>query len=197
MRILQSLCVMADFQNALISRIFSVFSSAFLHTTTVKDLQIFCILVHTRWIIIRKLFVKSSLVSILPTNGYFYVFFNDSVWIMSKNCHFATLQKLLISLLSFLKLFFLKEIYHGFLLCKYIGGHLTRFCFLFFGTLKLCSKIFCFLPFLFRELCMRITSYRGLWGNWVAWWIGCKLYANEVRGLLLNFRPCLNEDKLF
>ena len=34
----KSLCMMADFQNALISRIFSVFSSGFLHRTTVNDL---------------------------------------------------------------------------------------------------------------------------------------------------------------
>ena len=33
-----SLCMMADFQNTLISRIFSVFSSGFLHRTTVNDL---------------------------------------------------------------------------------------------------------------------------------------------------------------
>ena len=33
-----SLCMMADFQSALISRIFSVFSSGFLHRTTVNDL---------------------------------------------------------------------------------------------------------------------------------------------------------------
>ena len=33
-----SLCMMADFQNGLISRIFSVFSSGFLHRTTVNDL---------------------------------------------------------------------------------------------------------------------------------------------------------------
>ena len=32
-----SLCVMADFQNALISRIFGVFWSGFLHRTTVND----------------------------------------------------------------------------------------------------------------------------------------------------------------
>ena len=32
-----SLCMMVDFQNALISRIFSVFSSVFLHRTTVND----------------------------------------------------------------------------------------------------------------------------------------------------------------
>ena len=31
-------CMMADFQNALISRIFSVFWSGFLHRTTVNDL---------------------------------------------------------------------------------------------------------------------------------------------------------------
>ena len=33
-----SLCMMADFQNALISRIFGVFSSGFLQRTTVNDL---------------------------------------------------------------------------------------------------------------------------------------------------------------
>ena len=33
-----SLCMMANFQNALISRIFSVFWSGFLHKTTVNDL---------------------------------------------------------------------------------------------------------------------------------------------------------------
>ena len=33
-----SLCMMADFQNGLISRIFSVFSSGFLHRTTINDL---------------------------------------------------------------------------------------------------------------------------------------------------------------
>ena len=33
-----SLCMMADFQNGLISRIFSVFWSGFLHTTTGNDL---------------------------------------------------------------------------------------------------------------------------------------------------------------
>ena len=33
-----SLAMMADFQNGLISRIFSVFWSGFLHKTTVKDL---------------------------------------------------------------------------------------------------------------------------------------------------------------
>ena len=33
-----SLCMMADFQNALISRIFAVLSSGFLHRTTVNDL---------------------------------------------------------------------------------------------------------------------------------------------------------------
>ena len=32
-----SVCMMVDFQNALISRIFSVFSSGFLHRTTVND----------------------------------------------------------------------------------------------------------------------------------------------------------------
>ena len=34
-----SLCVVADLQNALISRIFGVFSSRFLHRTTVNDLE--------------------------------------------------------------------------------------------------------------------------------------------------------------
>ena len=33
-----SLCMMADFQNALISRIFGVFSSGFLNRTTLNDL---------------------------------------------------------------------------------------------------------------------------------------------------------------
>ena len=33
-----SLCVMADFQNGFISRIFGVFSSGFLHETTLNDL---------------------------------------------------------------------------------------------------------------------------------------------------------------
>ena len=33
-----SLCIMADFQNALISRIFRVFWSGFLHRITVNDL---------------------------------------------------------------------------------------------------------------------------------------------------------------
>ena len=33
-----SLCMMADFENGLISRIFSVFRSGFLQRTTVKDL---------------------------------------------------------------------------------------------------------------------------------------------------------------
>ena len=33
-----SLCMMADFQNALISLIFSVFGSGFLRRTTVNDL---------------------------------------------------------------------------------------------------------------------------------------------------------------
>ena len=33
-----SLCMMGDFQNGLISRIFSVFWSDFLHRTTVNDL---------------------------------------------------------------------------------------------------------------------------------------------------------------
>ena len=32
------LCMMADFQNAVISRIFGVFWSGFLHRTTVNDL---------------------------------------------------------------------------------------------------------------------------------------------------------------
>ena len=32
------LCMMGDFQNALISRIYGVFSSGFLHRTTVNDL---------------------------------------------------------------------------------------------------------------------------------------------------------------
>ena len=32
-----SLCMMADFQNVLISRIFGVFSSGFLHRTTLND----------------------------------------------------------------------------------------------------------------------------------------------------------------
>ena len=34
-----SLCMMADFQNALFSRIFGVFSSGFLQRTTLNDLQ--------------------------------------------------------------------------------------------------------------------------------------------------------------
>ena len=34
-----SLCMMADFQNGLISRIFGVFSSGFLHKTTVNALH--------------------------------------------------------------------------------------------------------------------------------------------------------------
>ena len=34
-----SLCMMADFQNGLSSRIFSVFSSFFFHRITVNDLQ--------------------------------------------------------------------------------------------------------------------------------------------------------------
>ena len=34
-----SLCMMGDFQNGLISRIFSVFWSGGLHRTTVNDLQ--------------------------------------------------------------------------------------------------------------------------------------------------------------
>ena len=33
-----SLCIMADFQNALISRIFGVFRSGFLDRTTLNDL---------------------------------------------------------------------------------------------------------------------------------------------------------------
>ena len=33
-----SLCMMADFQNGLISRIFGVFWSSFLHRTTLKDM---------------------------------------------------------------------------------------------------------------------------------------------------------------
>ena len=33
-----SLCMMGDFQNGLISRIFSIFCSGFLHRTTVNDL---------------------------------------------------------------------------------------------------------------------------------------------------------------
>ena len=33
-----NLCMMADFQNALISRIFGVFLSGFLHRTTLNDL---------------------------------------------------------------------------------------------------------------------------------------------------------------
>ena len=33
-----SLCMMADFQNGLISRLFSVFWSGFLHRTTKNDL---------------------------------------------------------------------------------------------------------------------------------------------------------------
>ena len=33
-----SLCMLGDFQNALISRIFGVFSSGFLHRTTLNDL---------------------------------------------------------------------------------------------------------------------------------------------------------------
>ena len=32
------LCIMADFQNGFISRIFGVFSSGFLHKTTLNDL---------------------------------------------------------------------------------------------------------------------------------------------------------------
>ena len=34
-----SLCIIADFQNGLISRIFGVFWSGFLHRTTVNDLE--------------------------------------------------------------------------------------------------------------------------------------------------------------
>ena len=34
-----SLCMMADFQSALIFRIFGVFLSGFLHRTTVNDLK--------------------------------------------------------------------------------------------------------------------------------------------------------------
>ena len=34
-----SLCMMADFQNGLISRIFSVFGSVFLHMKTLNDLH--------------------------------------------------------------------------------------------------------------------------------------------------------------
>ena len=34
-----SLCMMADFENALISHIFGVFWRGFLHRTTVNDLQ--------------------------------------------------------------------------------------------------------------------------------------------------------------
>ena len=37
-----SLCMMADFENALISRIFGVFWNGFLHRTTVNDLQNGC-----------------------------------------------------------------------------------------------------------------------------------------------------------
>ena len=33
-----SLCMMADFENALISRIFGIFLSGFLHRTTLNDL---------------------------------------------------------------------------------------------------------------------------------------------------------------
>ena len=33
-----SLCMMTDFQNALVSRLFSVFWSGFLHRTSVNDL---------------------------------------------------------------------------------------------------------------------------------------------------------------
>ena len=32
-----SVCMMADFENGLISRIFSVFGSGFLHITTIND----------------------------------------------------------------------------------------------------------------------------------------------------------------
>ena len=34
-----SLCMMADFQNALISRIFAVFSNGFLHRTSSKSME--------------------------------------------------------------------------------------------------------------------------------------------------------------
>ena len=34
-----SLCMMADFENGLISRIFGLFSSGFLHRTTANDLE--------------------------------------------------------------------------------------------------------------------------------------------------------------
>ena len=37
-RFCMGLCMMADFQNALMSRIFIVFSSGFLHRKTVNDL---------------------------------------------------------------------------------------------------------------------------------------------------------------
>ena len=47
-----SLCMMADFQNGLISRIFSVFWSGFLHTTTRNDFQ----------------------------NGFWHVFWNFNFW---------------------------------------------------------------------------------------------------------------------
>ena len=47
-----SLCMMADFQNGLISRIFSVFRSGFLHRTTLNDLY----------------------------NGFWHVFCNVNVW---------------------------------------------------------------------------------------------------------------------
>ena len=34
-----SLCMLGDFQNALISRIFGIFSSSFLHRTTLDDFK--------------------------------------------------------------------------------------------------------------------------------------------------------------
>ena len=37
-----SLCIMADFQNALISRIFGVFWSGFFHKTTLNDVKNGC-----------------------------------------------------------------------------------------------------------------------------------------------------------
>ena len=37
-----SLCIMADFQNALISRLFGVFWSGFLHKTTLNDVKNGC-----------------------------------------------------------------------------------------------------------------------------------------------------------
>ena len=36
-----SLCMIADFQNGLISRIFGVFWSGFLHRTTLKDFRMY------------------------------------------------------------------------------------------------------------------------------------------------------------